>query len=406
MSINSVGANVNDSAEKIRLVKLAQAGDTLAFEKLYSDYSKVILFLTQKYLWKKEDVEDVAQNAILNMLRGLKKLKNPAVFDAWLHSIVKNACYNHNKLYSRDRENEDADETSMDVVEETCEYIPEESLLKSEVDSEIIAALNKLSDCNRQALYLYYYKQLSYKEIAAKLGVTASTVSTNILRGKRQLKEMLEEPKELRESKIGGRNSEDLLRGVAIGPMLAHAFFVDEVDCGVGASDAERLVQGARHKIELQQAKAQNLGNRFKPKIGGGAVAAIIVGVAVVVTSITILVTPGVAAISSAPAYTAPVNSIDNDAAASLNAEIVFAGGSDAGADILNPVSASLETDAGIAENWCVVDSDNQTVLRGNGATIGDELSQLLPGEYNVEWTIVLDDGAFVTATRMFEVRD
>jgi RNA polymerase sigma-70 factor (ECF subfamily) len=402
MSISNVGTNIRDSQdEKIRLIKQAQAGDTLAFEELYASYAQIILFFTKKYLWVHEAVEDVAQTAVLNMLSGIKDLREPAAFDGWLHSLVKNACHNHNKMHSRNRDNLTDDETAVELLEANDEYIPEESLLKSELDGEIIEAMAKLPESYRQSLYLYYYKQMSYAEVAEKLEITASTVSTNIMKGKAKLKELLEKT-----SNAGG--DMDLLRGVAIGPALAHAFFEDEVGVNVGASEVSDFVKATNGKIDAQ---ASTLGQPKNPRtmnklgLGNGTIAAILVAAAVVIASVVILVNPLEPGPTSSNIGTDMETPVTTSPISEAAVEIVMVSSDDSPTDILNPISASLETDNGTAGDWRIISEDGATTYSGNGASFSDELLLLKSGKYTVEWINIRDDGSIATATRIFEIR-
>ncbi|MDR0854050.1 MAG: sigma-70 family RNA polymerase sigma factor [Clostridiales Family XIII bacterium] len=389
--------------EKFRLIEEAQGGDTLAFEKLYARYAQTILFLTRKYLWAQDDVEDVAQDAVLNMLSGIKKLKHAFAFDSWLHSLVRNACHNHNKLSKRIEENEGGDENSLMFLEADDEYVPEASLLKTELDREVMEALQKLPDSYREALYLYYYKQLSYGEIASKLGVTESTVSTNILKGKKKLKEMLEDT-----SKIDDRG-DDVLRGVAFGPALAHAFFVDEVELFANPDEVSNFVKSTNSRIEQQVGSSdatKNIGRKGLPKVGTGAVFAILISTVIVIMAAVFIVNPerllSDQAIDDVAAPPQAEETVKPSATPKL--EIVLQGGDGSTTDIQNPVSATLKTDNGTAEDWRIVDGDGKTVSSGNGSSFTDELSLLPPGEYTIEWKNARDDGTVATATRRIEI--
>jgi hypothetical protein len=314
---------------------------------------------------------------------------------------VRNACHNHNKQHSRSRDNQTDDETAIELLEAGPEYIPEESLLKSELDDELIVAMGKLPESYRQALYFYFYKQLSYAEIADVLEITKSTVSTNIMKGKAKLKELLEKTSDT------GFGDADFLRGVAIGPAIAHAFFEDDVVLNVGASEIEGFVNATNSRIDAQIGTLNRVNNvrrvTARHGIGSGAIAAILVGVAVVVTSIILLVNPLDSVVPVAdgsgqetPVVTAPVSE--------AKVEIVMTSSDENASDILNPVSASLVTDNGAAENWRILDVDGTTVYSGSGDSVSSELLLLKSGKYTLEWKNIRDDSSIATATRIFEV--
>ena len=67
---------------------------------------------------------------------------------------------------------------------------PYESLLESGICSKAIMSLGRKE---REVLILYYYQELSQKEIAGILGTREGTVSQRIHRAKAKLKEALKE---------------------------------------------------------------------------------------------------------------------------------------------------------------------------------------------------------------------
>ena len=60
-------------------------------------------------------------------------------------------------------------------------------------EQSMFAAINRLPDTYRTALYLHYYEGYSFKEIAKMLHLSVSAVSMRISRGRDQLKEFLKE---------------------------------------------------------------------------------------------------------------------------------------------------------------------------------------------------------------------
>ncbi len=59
--------------------------------------------------------------------------------------------------------------------------------------SDLIAALAKLSQRQRAAVILHHYAGYPLKEVAAILGSTKATVSVHLTRGRRRLRELLED---------------------------------------------------------------------------------------------------------------------------------------------------------------------------------------------------------------------
>jgi RNA polymerase sigma-70 factor (ECF subfamily) len=66
-------------------------------------------------------------------------------------------------------------------------------LLRETLDADLQAALDRLPDAFRQAVWLRDVEEFSYAEIAEMLGVPIGTVMSRISRGRRQLFDSLSE---------------------------------------------------------------------------------------------------------------------------------------------------------------------------------------------------------------------
>jgi hypothetical protein len=65
---------------------------------------------------------------------------------------------------------------------------PTEGQLDRYGDPDLLAALRRLSDGQRAAVVLYYYADLSIREIADRLGSNSLAVRANLSRGRRRLR--------------------------------------------------------------------------------------------------------------------------------------------------------------------------------------------------------------------------
>lgn len=75
----------------------------------------------------------------------------------------------------------------------SIDLIPDGSYLDPEVDTELLAALARLSDGQRAAVVLHYYADASVSEISRRTGASQLSVRANLSRGRKRLKELLGE---------------------------------------------------------------------------------------------------------------------------------------------------------------------------------------------------------------------
>jgi len=105
---------------------------------------------------------------IIDELRKLQK--KPRVFNSANEEIIyTNIPLSHTS--------DDEEGYSLEEIIPNDTVLPDESLEKQEMKEFLIAAINKLSERDRQIISLYYYENLGYKEIAQVLNITVSRVS-------------------------------------------------------------------------------------------------------------------------------------------------------------------------------------------------------------------------------------
>lgn len=88
---------------------------------------------------------------------------------------IKN--YSLYNLISLDGYLEQSHEKPIDTLIENEKYLPEKVLQQKEDKKILIEAINNLTEKQRQVITLYYYEELTLKEISKILGVSESRVS-------------------------------------------------------------------------------------------------------------------------------------------------------------------------------------------------------------------------------------
>ena len=168
-------------------------GDANAQEKLYKVFLKSIHTNVANRLTNQNDVEDVVQEVLIQALKSIHTLKSPYAFSSWLNRIVVNTCSNKNARGAKyDLQSFDP-ETYESILKIDERKIPENIVEQIDQCSTILALIARLPKAQRTSLLLYYFDDMSYKEIANRLGVTVGAVSYNISKAKENLKNMIAE---------------------------------------------------------------------------------------------------------------------------------------------------------------------------------------------------------------------
>jgi RNA polymerase sigma factor (sigma-70 family) len=136
-------------------------------------------------LRSREEAEDAAQSTFLYAFRALERGVEPQAEAPWLFAIARNVCMARQRTRGRRRERETLQDP---VLLQDVSAAPE----RSDGLVGIEEALAKLPQNQRRAILLREWQGLSYKEIAADLGLSGAAVETLIFRARRSLAEQLD----------------------------------------------------------------------------------------------------------------------------------------------------------------------------------------------------------------------
>ena len=122
------------------------------------------------------DAEDLTQQTYLIACQNLDQLREPSAAKSWLCSILRRAFLRGCQVRSMTIPLESVVEPSVDAA-------------PTDIDEEALRqALEELPEEYRSAVILYYFQELSYKEIAEVLEIPLGTVMSRLARGKTMLK--------------------------------------------------------------------------------------------------------------------------------------------------------------------------------------------------------------------------
>jgi len=149
--------------------------------RLYAAHRRWVYSLCRGRLRTREDAEDAVQLTFLYAFRSLQRDVLPKSEFAWLRTIADNVCRTRRR-----------DASSRSQVEAVSDVHAVEHLLpareRSEADvASLRAALELLTEAQRQAVLLREWQGLSYREIATTLGVSEPAVETLLFRARRRL---------------------------------------------------------------------------------------------------------------------------------------------------------------------------------------------------------------------------
>lgn len=135
------------------------------------------------------DAEDLVQDATLRALRFFSRLRNDDA-RAWLLTIVRNTWYERFGQRANTTPTIEFDSAKDDRSDDRPD--PESRVLQRETTDRVQRAIESLPTDFREVIVLREIEELSYKEIAAIVGIPIGTVMSRLARGRDRLLQLLE----------------------------------------------------------------------------------------------------------------------------------------------------------------------------------------------------------------------
>jgi RNA polymerase sigma-70 factor (ECF subfamily) len=158
------------------LVMDCQSGSVKALEMLVSRWQKRLWRYAYNLVSDTEAAWDITQESWLGIIKGLRKLHDPANFRAWAYRITTN------KSIDWIRKNRTINKIGLDEIQDHRH--------KDEKDAGVKDLLEKLDMKKRAVLNLYYFEQLSVPEIGVALKIPKGTVKSRLHNARKELKEL------------------------------------------------------------------------------------------------------------------------------------------------------------------------------------------------------------------------
>ena len=172
------------------LVRASLAGSRDAFAEIARRWAARVTAICHARVRRADVADDLAQETLLRGYRALSTLSDPAKVGTWLMGIACRASLDWLKAKER---------TTISFSTLGADR-PIEGLLSSGDDNgaadaddcrQLMAEVECLPELLRQAVMLYYYDDLTYRELGALLGVSAATVNARLTKARGLLRERL-----------------------------------------------------------------------------------------------------------------------------------------------------------------------------------------------------------------------
>lgn len=174
------------------IVSRIQKGYTNEIGTLIDRYESKLKRYLEKNIRTREDITDILQDVFVKTYTNIHRFDIQQRFSPWIYRIAHNEMVN----YIKKKKSLPFSWFEPDVLIPFLQESTDESvLLKSDRAYEkerIEKILDKIPPAQREILTLYFYEELSYKEISDVLRIPIATVGVRLTRAKKQVEQLLQ----------------------------------------------------------------------------------------------------------------------------------------------------------------------------------------------------------------------
>lgn len=173
------------------VIRRCLSGDQQAQEELVLAAQNRVYYHCRKMLKHEEDALDATQEILISMLTRLDRLQDPEAFWGWLSAMTANHCRNVLTRGRREAQIPEDDEGNslLDAFESLDEQtVPDKALDNDETRRMIVELVDQLPPPQRQCVLMFYYEEMSVKDIAAALETSEGTVKSRLNYARKAIK--------------------------------------------------------------------------------------------------------------------------------------------------------------------------------------------------------------------------
>jgi len=169
--------------DEARWVRMAQAGDSRAFEKLYRAHVDRVYGLCLRMTGNPSEAEDCAQEAFIQAWNKLDRFRGDSALGTWLHRVAVNTVLGRMRKSRREQDRLRA----VSEVADAPQAMGDNGELR-----DLEQAINELPRGARHVFVLHAVYGYSHGETGDMLGIAEGTSKAQLSRARRLLTQQLE----------------------------------------------------------------------------------------------------------------------------------------------------------------------------------------------------------------------
>ena len=203
-------------------LRLAQEGNTAAFEFLYRRHRRRVYALCLRMVKDPIQAEDLTQETFLAVLRGIRDFRGQSTFATWLDQVTRNTVLmSFRKQRIKETSLEEVAVSDGEDGRAPKEFGAFDRRLEVTADCVVLeTAVSKLSRGFRSALILHDLHGYEHREVAAMLGYAVGSSKSRLHKARLRVRELLQKyfPARRRKENRSDHASDDQASTARISP--------------------------------------------------------------------------------------------------------------------------------------------------------------------------------------------
>lgn len=172
------------------LINQCRSGDLSSFEDLYKLYRQKALGTAYLIAGRRSIAEDIVQEAFIICYSQIRNLKNPDVFHIWFYRILVRVGWRMTARLKNTTSYEDNDASRNEFSSGYVPVVPFSDIYNDRL--LVREAVKKLSPPLKSVVILYYFNELTIREISRVLDCFQGTVKSRLYKARKLLEKELE----------------------------------------------------------------------------------------------------------------------------------------------------------------------------------------------------------------------
>lgn len=178
------------------LISKLREGVEEAYEILFAKHFVKLCLYAGHFLGNDQEAREIVEDFFCDLWINCETINIQSDLKAYLYRSIHNRCLKylrHQKVRQKYIESRQYVFTDRGILEPVSEDVPEALFIIRELQDKVAVAIEALPPECRKIFMLKRFDDLSYNEIAERLGISVNTVKTQMTRALQKLRESLKD---------------------------------------------------------------------------------------------------------------------------------------------------------------------------------------------------------------------